>query len=88
MGNHLSTNGLSYSVNGAGDDGTGSVNVFFVGGGLYTENSADVGFGPDFNLSQVPNQIPEPASVTLVYTGIPVVLFLIRRRSRARKNAA
>ena len=38
-GDHLSTNGLSYTVSGTGDDGTGNVNVFSVGGGLYTENS-------------------------------------------------
>jgi hypothetical protein len=84
-GNHLSTNGLSYAVNGVGDDGLGNVNVFFVGQGLYTENSFDVGFGPDFNLSQ---QVPEPASLTLLCTGIPILLFLVRRRSRTRKRAA
>ena len=88
VGNHVSTNGLSYAVNGAGDDGAGNVNVFLVGGGFYTELSPDVGVGQDFNLSQVPNQVPEPASVTLLYTGIPIVLFLVRRRSRAQKRAA
>ena len=82
---HLSTNGLSYAVNGVGDDGAGNVNVFFVGGDLYTENSGDVGFGPDFNLSL---QTPEPASVIMLCTGIPVLLFLVRRRSRARNRAA
>ena len=87
-GDHLSTNGLSYTVNGAGDDGTGNVNVFSVGAGLYTENSQDVGFGPDFNLSIQTPQIPEPASVTLLCTGIPVALFLLRRRSRAKNRAA
>jgi hypothetical protein len=85
VGDHVSTNGLSYAVNGAGDDGFGDVNVFLVAGGLYTENSSDVGFGPDFNLSL---QTPEPASVTLMYTGIPVLLFLVRRRSRAQKRSA
>lgn len=84
-GDHLSTNGLSYTVNGAGDDGTGNVNVFSVGAGLYTENSQDVGFGPDFNLSI---QTPEPASATLLYTGIPVALFLLRRRSKTKKRPA
>ena len=88
VGNHVSTNGLSYAVNGAGDDGAGNVNVFLVGGGFYTELSPDVGVGQDFSLSQVSNQVPEPASVTLFCTGIPVVLFLVRRRSRAQKRAA
>jgi hypothetical protein len=85
-GDHLSTNGLSYTVNGAGDDGTGNVNVFSVGGGLYTENSQDVGFGPDFNLSTI--QIPEPASAVLVCTAIAVALFVLRRRSMAKKRAS
>jgi hypothetical protein len=84
-GDHLSTNGLSYTVSGTGDDGTGNVNVFSVGGGLYTENSPDVGFGPDFNLSL---QVPEPASAVLVCTGIPVALFVLRRRSMAKKHAS
>jgi hypothetical protein len=84
-GDHLSTNGLSYTVNGAGDDGTGNVNVFSVGGGLYTENSPDVGFGPDFNLSI---QVPEPASAALLCTAIPVALFVLRRRSMAKKRAS
>lgn len=84
-GDHLTTNGLSYTVDGAGDDARGNVNVFSVGAGLYTENSPDVGFGPDFSLSI---QAPEPASVTLLCTGIPVALFLRRRRSRAPKRAA
>ena len=84
-GNHVSTNGLSYAVNGVGDDGAGNVNVFSIGPGLYTENSGDVGFGSDFNLSL---QTPEPASLTLLCTGVPVVLFLIRRRSRAQKRPA
>jgi hypothetical protein len=82
-GDHLSTNGLSYTVNGAGDDGTGNVNVFSVGGGLYTENSPDVGFGPDFNLSL---QVPEPASAILSCAAIPVALFVLRRRSMAKKR--
>jgi hypothetical protein len=83
VGNHVSTNGLSYAVNGAGDE-FGNVNVFLVGAGFYTELSADVGVGQDFNLAQ---QTPEPASITLMYTGIPVALFLVRRR-RAQKRAA
>ncbi len=82
---HLTANGLSYVVNGAGNDGS-DVNVFYVGS--YTENSLDVGFTPDFNLSQVQAQTPEPASMTLLCTGIPVVLFLVRRRSRALRRAA
>jgi hypothetical protein len=85
VGNHVTGNGLSCAVSGVGDDGAGNVNVFLVGAGSYREFSPDVGVGQDFNLSPVPNQIPEPASVTLMYTGIPVLLFLVRRRSRAQK---
>jgi hypothetical protein len=88
VGDHVTTNGLSYAVNGAGDDGAGNVNVFLVGSGSYTELSPDVGVGQDFSLSQVSNQIPEPASVTLFCAGIPVVLFLVRRRSKALKRTA
>jgi hypothetical protein len=88
VGDHVSANGLSYVVNGVGDDGAGNVNVFLVGSGSYTELSPGVGVGQDFSLSQVSSQIPEPASVTLFCTGIPVVLFLVRRRSRAQKRAA
>jgi hypothetical protein len=88
VGDHVSTNGLSYAVNGVGDDGAGNVNVFLVGGGSYTELSPDVGVGKDFSLSQASNQVPEPASVTLFSTGIFVVLILVRRRSRAQKRAA
>ena len=85
VGNHVSTNGLSYTVAGAGDDTTGNVNIFLVGGGFYTELSPDVGVGTDFNLSQ---QTPEPGTATLLYTAIPVVLFLIRRRSMAQRRAS
>ena len=83
---HLTVNGLSFAVNGVGDDGTGNVNVFYFGSGAYTEFSENVGFTQDFNLSQTLSQTPEPASVTLMFTGIPFVLFLARRRSRAQRR--
>ena len=88
VGDHVSTNGLSYVVNGSGDDGVGNVNVFLERSGFYTEFSPDVGVGQDFSVSQVSNQVPEPASLTLSCTGIFVVLILVGRRSRAQKRAA
>ena len=84
---HLTGNGLSFAVNGVGDDGTGNVNVWYDSStGAYTESSANVDFTQNFNLSQTLSQTPEPASVTLMFTGIPVVLFLARRRSRAQRR--
>ena len=83
---HLTENGLSFAVSGVGDDGTGNVNVYYSSTGAYTEFSENVGFTQDFNLSQTLSQTPEPASVTLMFTGIPVVLFLARRRSRAQRR--
>jgi len=82
---HLTGNGLTYTVNGVGNDGDGNVNVFALGL-EYAELSADVGITETFNLTQItpPSDIPEPASVTLVCSGIPIVLFLLRRRSRAK----
>jgi hypothetical protein len=68
-------------VNGVGDDGTGDVNVYYFGSGAYTESSDNVDFTQNFNLSQTLSQTPEPASVTLMFTGIPFILFLARRRS-------
>jgi hypothetical protein len=41
-GPHLTSNGLSFAVNGVGDDGLGNVNVFYVGGYNYTEYSNNV----------------------------------------------
>src|ERR1039458_10152448 len=73
--------GLSFAVNGVGDDGTGDVNVYYFGSGAYTESSDNVDFTQNFNLSQTLSQTPEPASVTLMFTGIPFILFLARRRS-------
>jgi hypothetical protein len=80
---HLTGNGLSYSVNGVGNDGSGNVNVFALGAG-YAELSNGVGTTPTFVLSQItpPSDIPEPASITLVCSGISIVLFLLRRRLR------
>jgi hypothetical protein len=68
-------------VNGVGDDGAGDVNVYYFGSGAYTESSDNVDFTQNFNLSQTLSQTPEPASVTLMFTGIPFILFLARRRS-------
>jgi hypothetical protein len=83
---HLTFDGLSFTVNGPGDLGTGEVNVFFVTGFGYTEISPNVGFGQDFNISLVQAPIPEPASVALLCTVILVVLFLARRRSSAHRR--
>jgi hypothetical protein len=83
---HLTGNGLSFAVNGVGDDGTGNVNVYYSGTGAYTESSDNVDFTQNFNLSQTLSQTPEPASVTLMFTGIPFVLFLVWRRSRAQRH--
>jgi hypothetical protein len=75
---HVTSNGLSFAVSGVGDDGSGNVNVFDVGS--YTEFSDNVGFSPDFNLTE----LPEPASFTLLCIGVPFGLALARRRSRAK----
>ena len=84
---HLTANGLTYTVSGAGNDGHGNVNVFALSAG-YTELSNDVGNTSTFNLAPFtaagPSEIPEPASVTLVGAGIPVGLFLLSRRPRAK----
>lgn len=86
---HLTGNGLSFAVNGVGDDGTGNVNVYYSGTeASYTESSENVGFTQDFNLSQTLSQTPEPASVTLMFTGISCVLFLVWRRSRAQSQTS
>jgi hypothetical protein len=79
---HLTGNGLGFTVNDLGDDGSGNVNVFFLGS--YTENSVDVGGTPTFSLSRnvQTSATPEPASVVLLCVGIPVFL-LVRRRSNA-----
>jgi len=84
---HLTGNGLTYTVNGVGNDGSGNVNVFALGM-EYTELSPDVGITETFNLSQItpPADIPEPASFTLVCCGIPAVFFLLRRRSRVSRS--
>ena len=83
---HLTAYGLGYAVNGVGDDGSGNVNVYYdASQGGYTEPSNNVGEGPNFNISQTDTETPEPASVTLLCAGIPFVLFLVRRRSRAQR---
>jgi|SRR6185369_7731975 hypothetical protein len=84
---HLTGNGLTYTVNGVGNDGNGNVNVFALGL-QYTELSPDVGITETFNLSQIapPSDIPEPASFTLVCCGFAVVFFLLRRRSRGSRS--
>src|ERR1019366_2965778 len=83
---HLTAYGLGYAVNGVGDDGSGNVNVYYdASQGGYTENSTNVGGGPNFNISQTETETPEPASVTLLCASIPFVLFLVRRRSRAQR---
>lgn len=82
---HLTINGLSFAVSGGvgGDDGSGNVNVaYYSYWEGYSELSDAVGVTPNFDLSQT----PEPASVTLLCTGIPFVLFLVRRRSRAPRR--
>jgi hypothetical protein len=86
---HLTGNGLTYTVKGAGNDGSGNVNVFALGV-EYTELSPDVGLTETFNLSQItpPSDVPEPASFTLVCCSIPVVFFLLRRRSRVSRSLA
>jgi hypothetical protein len=83
---YLTFGGLSFAVNGVGDDGAGNVNVFFIEGFGYTEFSPNVDVGQDFNISLVQAPIPEPASVALLCTVILVVLFLARRRSSAHKR--
>ena len=77
---YLTSNGISFAVNGVGDDGLGNVNLCYLG--AYTEFSDNVGYTPNLNISQV----PEPASVTLLGVGIPFVLFLVWRRSRAQRR--
>ena len=76
----LTSNGISFAVNGLGDDGLGNVNLFDAGG--YTEFSDNVGFTDTINVSQA----PEPASITLLCTAIPFVLFLVWRRSRTQRR--
>jgi hypothetical protein len=60
----LDSNGLGFLVNGGGDDGAGSVNVFYdTGQGAYTENSTNVGSGPNFSTST-----PFPVSFNFSYS--------------------
>lgn len=75
---YVTTNGLSYALVGGsgGDDGSGNVNVFSAGG--YTEYNDNVGFTPDFNLSEV----PEPSSWISISGGLLGVALLMRRKAR------
>jgi len=73
---YLSAYGLSFQVNGAGDDGAGNVNVMYAGG--YTEYSESVDYTQTFNLVQL---TPEPSVWWLVSTAlVPIVLIGRRRR--------
>jgi MYXO-CTERM domain-containing protein len=73
----LDVNGVSFKVAGAGDDGTGDVNVFFVGGTGYSENSDNVGIGT-FTLTAVTSSVPEPGSMVLAAGGLLALAFLRR----------
>jgi hypothetical protein len=44
-------NGLGFTVNGAGDDGLGDVNLYYTGTG-YTEFSSNVGVGSGFSITR------------------------------------
>jgi hypothetical protein len=75
---YLTINGLSFALVGGtgGDDGSGNVNVFSAGG--YTEFNDNVGFTPDFNLSQV----PEPSSWISISGGLLGIALQMRRKAR------
>jgi hypothetical protein len=66
-------NGVSFTVAGSGDDGTGDVNLFFDGSG-YTENSFNIGDG---TLS-VTNSVPEPWTLALTAGGLLALMYLRR----------
>jgi hypothetical protein len=79
----LDVNGVSFTVAGAGDDGAGDVNVFFVGGTGYSELSDNIGIGT-FTVSAVTNSVPEPGSMALAAGGLLTLAFLRRSWSSSR----
>ena len=60
----LDVSGFTYTVNGTGNAGTSSVNVFYSRGGVritgYTEYDVNVAYFSNFSVTPVATSVPEP----------------------------
>jgi hypothetical protein len=66
---YLDFDGISFTVTGAGDTGTGQVNLFGFEGNYY-EYQGDPSFPGTLTITPAVSGVPEPASGTLLLAGI------------------
>ena len=79
----LTDNGLAFTVNGAGDQGDGRVNVYYTPGSGYSEFSPNVDYTSTFNLTEV---VATPEAASFGVLGLGVASLVLARRRRAVTN--
>jgi len=75
--------GISFTVAGAGDIGTGDVNVFYTGGAYY-EDVGDLGHPGTFSISPATSSVPEASSSALLLSVIGAIGATLWRRRKVR----
>jgi hypothetical protein len=81
----LDSNGFTFKVNGAGNNGNGDVNVYYVGG--YREYLSTAGSGA-FNVTNVtPQPVPEPLTIaSSVAAGAGLISARLKQRNKQKAS--